>query len=159
MVVLASCGNSTDSNNSKESKTMPKGRVEVADLTVFGNDIAIDKAADVRRLTSLLGDNTNLNVKLIGKVENVCQASGCWLDMDLGDGKTLHVTFKDEAFVVPKDMAGKIVLIEGVATTEIVPVDLQKKIAKDEGLSQKEINAITSPATEYYFETTGVVIK
>ncbi len=159
-VILVSCGGQPENKEDKlKVTTMPKKKSELKENRVFGKEVSQEKAADVTRLPMLLEHSNTLDVKLIGKVSQVCQSEGCWLDMDLGNGETLHVTFKDEGFVVPKDLAGKTVLMEGRLSKEIIPVDLAKKIAKDEGKSNSEINSITSPVTEYSYIASGVVIK
>lgn len=146
-------------NNQEESKTKTTDETVVVDPNVFGDAIIIEHVADARRLPSLMESAQQKEVKLIGQVESVCQSSGCWLDISIGNNQVVHVTFKDEAFVVPKDLAGKMVMIEGIASTEILSVDMQKKIAADEGKSQNEIDKIQNPVTEYYFEAKGLTIK
>ncbi len=152
---FTACENTPEKNNGKETIE----EVIEKDPNIFGKEIVLDKVADSRRLPSLMETTNTLGIKLIGKVNDVCQASGCWLDMDLGDNQYIHVTFKDENFVVPKNIAGKTIVIDGIAKKELVSVEMQKKAAKSEGLSQKEIDAIASPKTEYYFEATGIIIK
>lgn len=160
-IILASCGGESETRKKgQDVSTVVKTKPKVVDnSSYFGEEVTIESAADVTRLPMMLKNKNEASLKLIGKVENVCQTEGCWFDLDLGNGQLLHVTFKDEAFVVPKDIAGKTVLINGMATKEIIPVDMAKKIAKDEGKSQAEINKITSPVVEYSYEASGVVIK
>jgi len=146
-------------NNQEENKTETTEETVMVDSTVFGENITIEKVADARRLPSLMESTQQKDVKLIGEVVNVCQMSGCWLDIDIGNNQVVHVTFKDEAFVVPKDLAGRMVMIDGIASTEILSVDMQKKIAADEGKPQTEIDNIQNPVTEYYFEAKGLAIK
>ena len=155
------CGSITACEDSPEKDKTKESVVEVTqkDPNIFGKEIIFDKVADYRRLPSLMETTNTIDTKLIGEVNDVCQASGCWINMDIGNNQYIHITFKDEAFVVPKDLTGKSVVIEGVATKELVSVELQKKAAKSEGLSQEEVDAITSPKTEYYFEAVGLNIK
>lgn len=155
VALFTACENSQEKNASTESTETTTQN----NPNVFGNEIIMEKVADCRRLPGLLDSTTSVEIKLIGSIADVCQASGCWLDLDMGDNQFIHVTFKDEAFVVPKDIAGKTAIIEGIGTKELISVDMQKKAAKSEGLSQKEIDAITSPITEYSIEATGVTIK
>ena len=160
-IVLASCGGETETRQKgQDVSTVQKIKPKIVDNSKsFGEEVTIEKAADVTRLPMMLEGKSEAPLKLIGRVENVCQSEGCWLDLDLGNGQLLHVTFKDEAFVVPKDITGKTILMNGVASKEVIPVDMAKKIARDEGKSQTDINKITAPVIEYSYEASGVVIK
>jgi hypothetical protein len=84
--------------------------------------------------------------------------SGCWMDLAMDDDEIIHVTFKDDSFLLPKDAAGKTAIIEGVATYEEIPVDMLKHMAEDEGKTQEEIDAITEPKLEYTFVAKGVIL-
>lgn len=125
----------------------------------FGEMITSDNAMEAAMLPDLLTDKESLDVKLVGNVAAVCQMSGCWMDVEMSNGETVHVTFKDDAFVLPKDAAGKKAVIEGVATYEEIPVSMLKHLAEDEGKSQEEIDAITKPAMEYTLVAKGVILQ
>ena len=103
------------------------------------------------------------NVILTAKVSDVCQAKGCWMnlvDPVTGDSlNTLFVQFQDYGFFMPKDIAGREVVIEGVAYTEETSVEDQRHYAEDAGQSAEEIAAITTPVKEKKFMATGVVLK
>lgn len=103
------------------------------------------------------------NVVLTAKVSEVCQAKGCWMnlvDPVSGDSvNSLFVQFQDYGFFMPKDIAGREVVIEGVAYTEETSVEDQRHYAEDAGKSAEEIAAITTPLKEKKFMATGVVLK
>jgi hypothetical protein len=108
-----------------------------------------------------LDTQDSLNAVVKAKVSEVCQAKGCWMNLVDSQGATeeqLFVKFKDYAFFVPKDIAGKEVLIEGVAYKEVTSVDELKHYAEDAGKSAEEIAAITEPITEKKFMATGVLL-
>ncbi len=108
-----------------------------------------------------LDTQDSLNAVVKAKVSEVCQAKGCWMNLVDSQGTSeeqLFVKFKDYAFFVPKDIAGKEVLIEGVAYKEVTSVDELKHYAEDAGKSAEEIAAITEPITEKKFMATGVVL-
>jgi hypothetical protein len=58
-------------------------------------------------------------VKIRGTVKDVCQAQGCWLVLTDGE-REMRVHMKDHAFAVPKDLAGKTVVVEGVVETKTI---------------------------------------
>ncbi len=152
--ILASCENRSNTTN-KETNSE---QTENTNPDVFGKEIDLADATDSYELPSLMKSNDKIITKLTGTVTDVCQYSGCWLEIDIGNDNTVHVTFKDDAFVVPKELAGKRVIIEGTAYKEVIPVEMLKKMAQDEGYPQSEIDTIVSPKAEYSFETIGVVI-
>ena len=51
-------------------------------------------------------------VRLEGTADAVCKAMGCWVTVKQGDA-SVHVTFEGEGFTIPKDSAGKQVVVEG----------------------------------------------
>lgn len=128
----------------------------------FGEDISAENAASINdaieKYQSMKeGDSTDY--KLIATVNEVCQAKGCWMTLNLEDGNEIMVKFKDYGFFVPKDIAGKEVIIQGKAFVNEVPVDELRHYAEDAGKSEDEIKQITSPKKTYSFEAEGVLLK
>ncbi len=128
----------------------------------FGKEIIADDAIAATSMaqhyqTMKVGDS--INSKMIGKVNEVCQSKGCWMKVDLEDGNEVMVKFKDYEFFVPKDIAGKEVIINGKAFVIEVPVDEQRHYAEDAGKSKDEIAAITEPKMTFSFEADGVLLK
>ena len=97
--------------------------------------------------------------KFTGVVKEVCQSKGCWMKVVLEDGKEAMVRFKDYGFFMPKDIAGKEVIINGLAFVEEMSVDDQKHYAEDAGKSADEIAEITKPKRTLGFEADGVLLK
>ncbi len=96
--------------------------------------------------------------KISGKVLEVCQAKGCWMTMEHPNGD-MRVTFKDYAFFMPLDLAGKSVIAEGIAQTDTVSVEMLQHYAEDAGKSAEEIEQITEPEIEVSFIAEGVLIQ
>ncbi len=97
--------------------------------------------------------------KIEGKINEVCTKKGCWLTMDLPNGESMRVTFKDYGFFVPTDSQGFPLVLEGVATLTTTDVATLQHFAEDQGKSPEEVAAITEPKREITFEATGVIIK
>jgi hypothetical protein len=53
-------------------------------------------------------------VKLKGVITDVCPKSGCWIVVSDGE-QEIRVNFKDHSFSVPKNVAGRKVVVEGVS--------------------------------------------
>lgn len=98
-------------------------------------------------------------VTVKGVVETVCQTKGCWMTLKTDRGQPVRVTFKDYAFFMPKDIAGRAIVASGVFESKIQSVEEQKHLLEDEGKPQAEIDAITSPKTVWSFVADGVLIR
>lgn len=135
---------------------------EVVNYTSIGETITADAARSTSEMSETyksmsVGDT--ISAKMIGKVDEVCQSKGCWMKIDLEDGRQIMVKFKDYGFFMPKDIAGKEVVINGKAYVNKVPVDELQHYAEDAGKSAEEIAAITEPETTFSFEADGVLLK
>lgn len=135
---------------------------EVVNYTSIGETITADAARSTSEMSETyksmsVGDT--ISAKMIGKVDEVCQSKGCWMKIDLEDGHQIMVKFKDYGFFMPKDIAGKEVVINGKAYVNKVPVDELQHYAEDAGKSAEEIAAITEPETTSSFEADGVLLK
>jgi len=88
------------------------------------------------------------------------QAKGCWINIVSEDAAkpSMFVKFKDYGFFMPKDIAGKEVIMEGYAFKEVTSVDELRHYAEDEGKSKEEIAAITEPVEELKFMASGVLL-
>ena len=120
--------------------------VEVAEVEVlnyFGEEITPDNAMAATELSAALKGKDSLNVKVEGTINACCQTKGCWMDVDLGNGESMIVKFKDYGFFVPKNSSGSTAVLEGVAKVETQSVDWLKHKAEDAGKTQEEIDAIT----------------
>ena len=125
----------------------------------FGKQIDDKKAIAATALPAKMGDKAEIQAKVVGTVESVCQVKGCWMKVNLDNGETMRVVFKDYAFFVPKDIAGKTVFFEGAAKKTTVPVEHLKHYAQDAGKSKEEIAKITEPKDELTFIADGVIVK
>lgn len=125
----------------------------------FGEKITEDGSIPASELVSYMKGKDSAEVKVKATIKECCQKKGCWMDVELGNGEIMTVKFKDYAFFVPKDAAGKTTIIEGVVRKEVADVEWLKHKAQDAGKSQEEIDAITSPEESYSFEAKGVIIR
>jgi hypothetical protein len=89
-------------------------------------------------------------VRLEGTIEKVCPNKGCWLELKQ-KAASVHVTFENYGFFVPKDSMGRPVVLEGkVVVKEPKPEDLAHLEA--EGASE-------SAGAKVSIEATGVEIR
>lgn len=140
----------------------PVAQINEENLSYFGDQITSDGAIAYEELYAKLGTVDELeNVKVKAKVTGVCQAKGCWMNLtstNVDGDNQLFVKFKDYGFFMPKDIAGREVIVEGRAYKEVTPVDELRHYAEDEGLPEAEILAITEPKEELKFMAHGVIL-
>jgi hypothetical protein len=157
IMVLVSC-----KNDKQVTSDVSETETEETAYTSVGAEIVANDAIAASRMakhydTMKAGDT--IPSKMIAKVEEVCQAKGCWMKLDLENGEQVMVKFKDYGFFMPKDIAGQEVIINGKAFVNEMSVDEQQHYAEDAGKSAEEVAAITTPKRTYSFEADGVLLK
>ena len=100
-------------------------------------------------------DSVQLKVK--GKIIDVCSKKGCWMTIELPNKQELMVRFKDYGFFVPLDSSGE-AIINGLAYINNTSVDELRHFAKDAGASINDIESIVEPKITYNFMADGVLL-
>jgi len=124
----------------------------------YGEKIKANGAISTSEFVKQIEGKDSLAVKMKVKINEACKKKGCWMNVDLGDGQSMMVRFKDYGFFVPKDADGSDAVIEGHAFREEVSVDMLRHFAEDAGKSKEEIAAITKSEVNLSFEAFGVII-
>lgn len=162
LIALSACqgGGENESENAADSAAVSNEVVEVAPaMAYFGAEIDDEGAVSASDATGQLGEMDSVNLKVLGTIEKVCQVKGCWMTMGYGEGESMHVSFRDYGFFVPKDIDGKEAVIDGTLYMETTSVEDLRHYAEDEGKSEEEIAAITEPETRLTFVADGVIVK
>lgn len=126
LVTLYSC------NDKKE--VAEKQEVEAVNYTTFGDSITNENVLTNDEMlakyeTMKAGDT--LNVKFGADIISTCKKKGCWMTLNLAEGKESFVKFKDYAFFVPKEGAeNHHAIVSGKAFIEEISVDELKHYAK-----------------------------
>lgn len=126
--------------------------------TTYGEKSTAEGAIPASSITSKMKGLDSIAVKVKGTVASVCQKKGCWLQVDIGEGKAMRVRFKDYAFFVPKDISGKTVVLDGNAYNSTTSVAQLRHYAEDAGKSKAEIEKITEPVVNLDFEARSVIV-
>lgn len=92
-------------------------------------------------------ENIGKYIRLTAQVDEVCQSMGCWLIVKEGD-IMLRIKTKDHNFFVPKNIAGKTVIVEGIVEEQIIAEELARHYAEDAGKTTEEIEAIRGEQRE-----------
>jgi hypothetical protein len=102
--------------------------------------------------------NGNFEGQVKGKVVEVCKAEGCWIRLQKNDGSSMMVRAKDHAFLMPENIVGKTVLVEGNAVVVEVKEEMRKHYAEDAGKSKDEIEKIKGSEKDVQFAAKGVKV-
>lgn len=125
----------------------------------FGEEFKISgEASKTSAPFDEISGKDSLQIQIVGEIKEVCQAKGCWMKVKLESNDEVFVRFKDYGFFVPKDAAGKKVVMNGAAFFEEMSVEDQRHYAEDEGASEDELAQITAPKKTLRFEADGVLI-
>ncbi len=124
---------------------------------VFGEKTTFDGAVNADDLTALSVNESLTELKVKGRVVEVCKAEGCWLKMQTSNGPMM-IKMKDHAFLVPLIMNGKTIVAQGLATFKETSVDMLKHYAEDAGKSKEEIAAIKEPKKEMSMQASGILV-
>jgi len=123
----------------------------------FGATTTVTGAVAANELADVLADKTTADVKVKGKVVEVCKAEGCWIRMETASGPML-IKMKDHAFTVPLALNGKTIVADGTAELKETSVEMLKHYAADAGKSKEEIAAIKEPKKEIVLQAKGILV-
>ncbi|MGB5944278.1 MAG: DUF4920 domain-containing protein [Leeuwenhoekiella sp.] len=158
LLILTAC--KTEKNDKESPDPVAKEEIALTENPevyglAFTNETVLT-AAEMGEIYASLQPGDTVPATFKGKVDKVCKAKGCWMQMDVGSPELAMVKFKDYGFFVPTDIDGEEVVVNGKAFISEVSVDEQKHYAEDEGQTPEEIAAITEPKKTLSFTATGV---
>ncbi|SRR6266498_526943 len=132
-------------------------------ITPSASGVVYGKVSDEGQLVAVDKVEQNLKEnkfegKITGKVVEVCRAEGCWLKLEKGDGSSMLVKAKNHSFLVPVDLIGKSIVVEGEAEVKEVSEEMRKHYAEDAGKNKKEIDKIKGSEKQIIFQASGVKV-
>lgn len=128
----------------------------------LGAPLALKKQTAIAALDSEPADFVNKQVQVKGKVVEVCEKAGCW--MNLVDTKTsakVRIKVKDGEIVFPKEAVGKMAVAEGTFTKIEMTKDqliAQLKHEAEENNKKFDPATVTEGKTIYQIKGTGAVV-
>jgi hypothetical protein len=157
LIVLAviACNQKESLEKTKDVKEIEVVQVEKEDA-FFGESFKVEEEIELINLMSEMENYDSVMAVVEAKVTEVCQSKGCWMKVELPNGESMRVTFKDYGFFMPKDLAGQTVKMQGIAKKEETDVETLKHFAEDAGKSEEEIAQITESKMDYKFIASGV---
>ena len=125
----------------------------------YGEKVNPEGALSINDVVSKLNGGAQYSdVKITGKITEVCPKKGCWLKLELSDGTSATVKMKDYGFFLPVSAKGKTVVIDGEVKLKTTSVAELKHYAEDAKKSKEEIDAITQPQKEVRVTAKGIVV-
>jgi len=124
----------------------------------FGKKINERRSVGLQEFDILANNTDTLFIKLKAGISEVCLEDGCWFRINLYNGERMIVMFDNEAFVIPTDVAGRHVVVEGMTYLESRSEDEMKKFAAQSGEIQRVIDTIQGPQIQRTFVAKGAVI-
>lgn len=85
--------------------------------STFGEKITAADAVSTDDVVNILKDKESVDVKVKGKVVDVCHTRGCFLYLKTSTGK-IYIKTKDDSFFVPVALQGKTVVVKGTAAVD-----------------------------------------
>lgn len=123
---------------------------------VYGVAPDQQETTEIRQILAQAGEYEGKEVLVEGVTGSVCENRGCWMYIG-DDGSRIRVTFKDYAFFVPKDAAGKRVRAYGIVSSQLVTKE--KLQHWEEETAGGDPSSIRGDSTVVMLTASGVVIE
>ena len=86
------------------------------DAVRVGAAVTSRKPTDIDKLARDPKKYVGRTVRIDGTVKKVCQGAGCWVEVASAKGTTFLARSLDESVLLPKDCAGRKIVVQGVVT-------------------------------------------
>jgi len=161
-LIFVSCKDTQKDTQKQTNQQVEEQNQEITEQNIFGEKFDFSNPTEPQKAFNTYNDmkvGDTLEMTFTSKVNSVCKKKGCWMRLELPDGRESLVRFKDYGFFVPKDIENQTVIVHGKAFVKETPVEDLKHYAKDAGKTEEEIAAITEPELTYSFEADGVYLQ
>lgn len=135
--------------------------VAVAGELKLGKPLTLAAPLSIETILAKPADYVGKTVQVKGKITEVCQMMGCWMNLVSDGGKMIRIKVNDGEIEFPKDSAGKMAVAEGVFS--------KSELTKEQAIAQAKHEAeemgkkfdpasIKSGKTVYQIKGAGAVI-
>jgi hypothetical protein len=134
--------------------------VAAADLKL-GKPLTVSEPMPLATLLANPGDYVGKTVQVKGKITEVCEMMGCWMDLVNDDGQKIRIKVNDGEIEFPKDSSGKVAIAEGKLTKLELTKEQAIARAKEEAEDKKrkfDPASVKGAMTIYQIQGTGAVI-
>lgn len=126
----------------------------------LGKPLTLKEPVGVSALLASPSGSVGKTVQVKGKITEVCQMAGCWMQIAGDGGASIRIKVNDGDIEFPKDAAGKTAIAEG----KLSRIELTREQAvaqarhEAEEMGRKFDAAKVKAQTVYQIEGTGAVI-
>ena len=136
------------------------GLLAAAELKL-GKPLTVKDPTPIATLLAKPADYVGKTVQVKGKITEVCQMMGCWMDLVDNQGQKLKIKVNDGEIEFPKNAPGKIAVAEG--RFDKIELSQKEAAAQAEEEAQErgrkaDPSKIKGPVTIYQIQGTGAVI-
>jgi len=136
------------------------GLLSAAEIKL-GKPLTAKEPMTLAALLAKPGDYVGKTVQVKGKIAEVCQMMGCWMDLTNDEGQKLRIKVNDGEIEFPKDSAGKMAIAEGqfnkLELTKEEAIARAKEEAEEKG-RKFDPAGVKGPMTIYQIQGAGAVI-
>ena len=129
--------------------------------TKLGKPLTLDRATSIAEVNANAPSLVGKTIQVKGRVSEVCEMMGCWMQLVDDSGKSIKIKVKDGEIVFPKESVGKTAIAEGT----LAKIDLTKEQAiaaakheAEERGRKFDASSVKGPVTIYQISGTGAVI-
>ena len=128
----------------------------------YGAAITLEEKTDISGILNSPEDYLDQTVLVEGKIHDVCQKMGCWMEIESSvEGELIKVKVEDGVIVFPVEAKGQTALIEGtvykIELTQEKAVDYLEHIAEEQN-EKFDPSTVTGPMTIYQIKGLGAEI-
>ncbi|MDB5150913.1 MAG: hypothetical protein JWQ57_4933 [Mucilaginibacter sp.] len=124
---------------------------------VFGEKPDTITLMPASKLEAFMGKKTRITTVISGRVIKIIKEKGGWFEIDAGKKRIINAHFTNAGINLPLQLAGRTVIISGVAAKQFIADDLQH-MAGDTVNSKKQHKVNTNPGRRISFEVRGLMI-
>ncbi|WP_121812487.1 DUF4920 domain-containing protein [Mucilaginibacter kameinonensis] len=124
---------------------------------IFGQKPDTVALMPASKLEAFMGKKTRITTAISGKVIKVTKEKGGWFEMDAGSKRVITAHFANAGINLPTALAGRTVIISGIAAKQFIADDLQH-MAGDTVNGKKQHKTNTSSDRKVSFEVKGFMI-
>jgi hypothetical protein len=124
---------------------------------VYGQKPDTTAMMSAAKVEAFMGKKTRISTTIEGRVIRVTREKGGWFELDASAGKVISAHFKNYNINIPADLAGRTVIMEGVAAKQFIADDLQH-LAGDTVSGKKQHKVKTDPKRKVTFEVKGLMV-
>ncbi len=117
-----------------------------------GSPITVVEVTPLAKIAAEPAAFSGQQVRIEGTVKAVCQGRGCWVEVTDKNGKSFMARSLDETVLLPKDCAGRKIVVQGVVTA------LPAKAA-EEAEKSAAAEGHACPKPDYVVATEGVQLR